>query len=53
MVLSLNFPANSKLQMQRVETEPDYGKDVFTMMRKHYKRKFEQDKVDDEGVVSL
>ena len=42
IVLSLHFPAQSKLQMQRVETEPMYGKDIFVRMRRHYKQKFEQ-----------
>jgi len=50
LVLSVHFPNNSKLQMQRIETEPIYGKDVFTRMRRHYKRKFEQGVIDEEIV---
>ena len=42
IVLSVHFPAQSKLQMQRIETEPTYGKDIFVRMRRHYKQKFEQ-----------
>ena len=41
-MLSVNFPQEAKLQMQRMETEPFYGKDIFVKMRSHYKQKYEQ-----------
>jgi len=41
LVLTAHFPSNSKLQMQRIETEPHYGKQIFLQMRRHYKNKFE------------
>ena len=37
--------------MQRVETEPFYGKDVFVQMRHHYKQKFEQGLVVNEVIA--
>ena len=40
LVVGLNFPNHSKLQMQRVETEK-YGKDIFLLMRHYYKEKWE------------
>ena len=40
LVIGLNFPNNSKLQMQRVETDK-YGKDIFLLMRHYYKEKWE------------
>ena len=40
LVIGLNFPCNSKLQMQRIETDK-YGKDIFLLMRHYYKEKYE------------
>ena len=34
--------------MQRIETEPFYGKDVFIRMRRHYKMKFERGVIEEE-----
>ena len=41
--------------MQRIETEPFYGKEIFTRMRRHYKKKYEQGIAldEDEEVVAL
>ena len=40
--------------MQRIETEPFYGKDIFTRMRRHYKQKYEQGiALDEEEVVDF
>ena len=47
LVLTVHFPANSKLQMQRIETEPHYGKQIFLQMRRHYKHKFETPAADE------
>ena len=51
LVLSLHFPAESKLQMQRIETEPIYGKPIFVQMRSHYKQKFERGEAVDDVVI--
>ena len=40
LVIGLHFPCNSKLQMQRIETDK-YGKDIFLLMRHYYKEKYE------------
>ena len=42
LVIGINFPNNSKLQMQRIETDK-YGKDIFLLMRHYYREKYENE----------
>ena len=53
LVLSVHFPANSKLQLQRIETEPFYGKEIFLQMRRMFKNKFVTPTGAEQEIVEL